>query len=108
MRHIAQHGIPDYFVRRHLPEFIAYWRERGESHHAWGARCLKHLLRQWRAEETDQFRRGQEVAMHSDWRPGQDAREGVVKHAHLRLAVSEGARADRALKSRGRGAAHRQ
>ena len=103
MRHIAQHGIPDYFVRRHLPEFIAYWRERGESHHAWGARFLKHLLRQWRAEETDQFRRDQEVAMHSDWRPSQDALEVLVKHANISLAFIEDAIAEFVLYWRERG-----
>src|SRR5690554_1363702 len=103
MRHIAQHGIPDYFVRRHLPEFIAYWRERGESHHAWGARFLKHLLRQWRAEETDQFRRDQEVAMHSTWRPSQDALEVLVKHANISLAFIEDAIAEFVLYWRERG-----
>ncbi|MDQ2076491.1 DnaT-like ssDNA-binding domain-containing protein [Marinimicrobium sp. ABcell2] len=91
MRHIAQHNIPDYFVRRQLPEFIAYWRERGETHHSWGAKFLKHLLRQWRAEESDQFRRDQEVPMRAEWRPSRDALEVLVKHANISLAFIEDA-----------------
>lgn len=92
MRHIAQHNIPDHFVRRQLPEFIAYWRERGESHHAWGAKFLKHLLRQWREEETQQqVRQNRETGMHSDWRPSRDALEVLVKHANISLAFIEDA-----------------
>jgi hypothetical protein len=92
MRHIAQHNIPDHFVREQLPEFIAYWRERGESHHAWGAKFLKHLLRQWREAQTEhQVRRDREVAMHSGWRPSRDALEVLVKHANISLAFIEDA-----------------
>jgi hypothetical protein len=91
MRHIAQHNIPDYFVRQQLPEFIAYWRERGEPHHAWGAKFLKHLLRQWREHETDIVRRDQDSAMHSGWRPSRDALEVLVKHADISLAFIEDA-----------------
>ncbi len=92
MRHIAQHNIPEHFVREQLPEFIAYWRERGESHHAWGAKFLKHLLRQWREAQTEhQTRRDHETAMHSQWRPSRDALEVLVKHANISLAFIEDA-----------------
>ncbi|WP_027330351.1 DnaT-like ssDNA-binding domain-containing protein [Marinimicrobium agarilyticum] len=92
MRHIAQHNIPEHFVREQLPEFIAYWRERGESHHAWGAKFLKHLLRQWREAQTEhQSRRDHEAAMHSQWRPSRDALEVLVKHANISLAFIEDA-----------------
>lgn len=91
MRHIAQHNIPEFFVRQQLPEFVAYWRERGEAHHAWGAKFLKHLLRQWRTRESDQFRREQEVPMHGSWRPSRDALEVLIKHANISLAFIEDA-----------------
>lgn len=91
MRHIAQHNIPDYFVRQQLPGFIVYWREKGEAQHSWGAKFLKHLLREWRNHESDQFRRDQEASMHSGWRPSQDALEVLVKHANISLAFVEDA-----------------
>ncbi|WP_347331463.1 DnaT-like ssDNA-binding domain-containing protein [Marinimicrobium locisalis] len=92
MRHIAQHNVPDHFVWEQLPEFIAYWRERGESHHAWGAKFLKHLLRQWREAQTEQqSRQDHEHAMHSQWRPSRDALEVLVKHANISLAFIEDA-----------------
>lgn len=102
LRRIAEHNIPEHFVRQQLPEFITYWRERGEISHAWGAKFLKHAVHQWRDHqtslarqardsETDFLQRDQEVAMYSDWRPSRDALEVLVKHANISLAFVEDA-----------------
>ncbi len=106
LRRIAEHSIPETFVREQLPEFITYWRERGEISHAWGARFLKHVLHQWRERETRDARQEREqrdtseaaflqpdlaVAMHSDWRPSKDALEVLVKHAGISRAFVEDA-----------------
>src|SRR5690606_28953237 len=106
LRRIAEHSIPETFVREQLPEFITYWRERGEISHAWGARFLKHVLHQWRERETRDARQEREqrdtseaaflqpdlaVAMHSDWRPSKDALEVLVKHASISRAFVEDA-----------------
>ncbi|WP_111642424.1 DnaT-like ssDNA-binding domain-containing protein [Marinimicrobium alkaliphilum] len=91
MAQIAQHNIPEFFVREQLPEFITYWRERAEAHHAWGSKFLKHLLRQWREREQSTQRRDQQVPMSSGWRPSRDALEVLVKHANISLAFIEDA-----------------
>ncbi len=102
MRQIAQYNIPEDFVRLQLPEFITYWRERGETSHSWGAKFLKDLLHKWRNHETqtakqqrnietDFIKRDQEIAMYSEWRPSQDALEVLVKHANISLAFVEDA-----------------
>ena len=102
LKRIKEHNIPDYFIRQQLPEFVTYWRERGEINHAWGAKFLKHLLHQWREtqtqiarqsrdSETDFIRQDQEIAMHSQWRPSKDALEVLVKHASVNLAFVEDA-----------------
>src|SRR5690606_38725580 len=94
LRRIAEHNIPATFIRLQIPEFITYWRERGEISHSWGARFLKHVVHQWREHQTAQARqirsdseaeflkRDQEVPMHSSWRPSRDALEVLVKHAN--------------------------
>jgi len=100
LKRIAEHNIPEYFIRQQLPEFVTYWRERGEIHHAWGAKFLKHVLHQWRETqteiarqqrdtETDFVKRDHEIAMHSQWRPSKDAFEVLVKHANISLAFVE-------------------
>lgn len=108
LRQIAQYNIPLDFVRLQVPEFVTYWRERGESNHSWGAKFLKDLLHKWRHYETQIARqqreaqernnrdrdteflqRDQEIAMHSQWRPSKDALEVLVKHASISLAFVE-------------------
>ena len=108
LRQIAQHNIPAEFVRQQVPEFVTYWRERGETSHSWGAKFLKDVLHKWRSYETQIARqkredserqvrerdteflnRDLETAMHSQWRPSKDALEVLVKHASISLAFVE-------------------
>lgn len=102
LRRVAEHNIPESFTRQQIPEFITYWRERGEISHSWGAKFLKHVLHQWREYQTglarqqrdseaDFLRRDLEVAMHSQWRPSRDALEVLVKHANISRAFVEDA-----------------
>lgn len=46
---IAQLGVPEHFVREQLPEFVTYWRERGESRHSFGSLFLKQVKSKWEA-----------------------------------------------------------
>lgn len=108
LRQIGQHNIPTEFVRQQVPEFVTYWRERGEPSHSWGAKFLKDILHKWRNFQTEmarseredkerqtrdrdtQFlRNDSEIAMHNNWRPSQDALEVLVKHANISLAFVE-------------------
>src|SRR5690606_39032128 len=106
LRRIGEHNIPETFAWEQLPEFVTYWRERGEISHAWGARFLKHVLHQWRETETREARQlreqreasetaflqpDQDIAMHRDWRPSRDALEVLVKHAGISRAFVEDA-----------------
>lgn len=102
LRQIAQHNIPEDFVRLQIPEFITYWRERGEASHSWGAKFLKDVLHKWRNHQTLQarharenneefLRRDQDVAMHIGWKPSKDALEVLVKHAGISYAFVEDA-----------------
>lgn len=102
LRQIAQHNIPADFIQQQVPEFITYWRERGETSHSWGAKFLKDVLHKWRNHQTlmarqarennEEFlRRDQDMPMHSGWRPSQDALEVLVKHANISYAFVEDA-----------------
>lgn len=102
LRQVAQHNIPEDFVRQQVPEFITYWRERGETSHSWGAKFLKDVLHKWRNHQTQMARqarenneeflkRDQDIAMHMSWRPSNDALEVLVKHANISYAFVEDA-----------------
>lgn len=70
-----QHGIPDQFTLSLVPEFIGYWRERGQTRFSWGNAFYKHVLRSWRAQQTQQGARELASQMHKDWCPSADAVE---------------------------------
>lgn len=91
MAQLAQYGIPDYFIRQQVPEFVTYWRERGEAHHSWGNKFLKQVVRRWREHQTGLFQRDQDIAMTSDWRPSRDALELLVRHSGISLSFVEDA-----------------
>ncbi|WP_346837549.1 DnaT-like ssDNA-binding domain-containing protein [Microbulbifer sp. SAOS-129_SWC] len=79
MARIAQLGVPEHFVREQLPEFVTYWRERGEPRHSFGALFLKQVKSKWEAYRATAQRK---QPLPQDWRPGADtlsklADEGV-------------------------------
>lgn len=70
---IREHGIPEQFVRALVPEFVTYWRERGDTSRAWGAKFQSHALRQYRQFQTDQARQqrqqSQQTTLPPNWQP---------------------------------------
>jgi hypothetical protein len=105
---LLQLGVPGEFAWQQLPEFIVYWRDRGETKHSWGSTFVKHVKKLWEHKQTDDARRlredqerrardrdteflqrDQETAMHHQWRPSREALEVLVKHANISLAFVE-------------------
>jgi len=88
---LAQHAIPREFALQQVPEFVTYWRERGEAHRSWGAKFLQHTLRQWRTFEQKRHSREQETAIHETWRPSADAMDILIRQAQVRREFIEDA-----------------
>ncbi|MBT8146930.1 MAG: hypothetical protein KJN90_08750, partial [Gammaproteobacteria bacterium] len=72
------HNIPDEFSLSLVPEFVSYWRDRGEARFSWGNAFFSHVRRRWREEQTRQGARELSSSMHRDWRPSMDALEILV------------------------------
>ncbi|PHS75270.1 MAG: hypothetical protein COB19_03940 [Porticoccus sp.] len=83
LQQLAQYNIPAAFIADQLPEFITYWTERGEPRYSWGSKFIKHVLRLWRAQQTETARRGQDTPMSRDWQPSQDAMEILTRQAAI-------------------------
>ncbi len=70
---IGEHAIPESFTRAQVPEFVSYWRERGDGQRAWGAKFQTHVLRRWRQHQTDQARlqknQSQQTTLPPNWQP---------------------------------------
>jgi len=88
---LAQHNIPDTFARDQVPEFVTYWRERGEPQRSWGSKFIQHVIRQWRQFEAQRNRQEQNSKINSDWSPSIDAMEVLTVHAGIRREFVEDA-----------------
>jgi hypothetical protein len=68
-----QHGVPDAFALSLVPGFVMYWRDRAQSRFSWGNAFYKHVLREWRMEQTRRGSAELDAPMSADWRPNPDA-----------------------------------
>lgn len=89
LRQLAQYGVPEAFVMQQVPEFVRYWRDRGEAHHAWGNRFLKQTLRVWREQEQHGARLRQSTGMAAGWVPGPDAVEILQRAGVSRTFIDD-------------------
>jgi len=72
------HNIPRQFALDQLEDFIYYWRERGESSHAWENKFRQHVMTNWRRQQqqrAEAFRQPETTGLDNSWRPSLDALE---------------------------------
>jgi len=100
-----QHNIPDEFIQRLVPEFIAYWRDRGQARFSWGNAFFKHVLKEWRNEQTRASKYELSTEMSESWRPSQDAIE-ILENSGVSGSFLEDAIPEFVLYWRERGLVH--
>jgi len=71
------HNIPRQFALDQLEDFIFYWRERGETSHAWENKFRQHVVGNWRRAQQSEAQGFQpkKDTLDKDWRPSPDAME---------------------------------
>ena len=72
------HNIPRQFAMDQLEDFIFYWRERGETSHAWENKFRQHVISNWRRDQQSRaqsFDVTPPAALDNQWRPSLDALE---------------------------------
>lgn len=74
---LNQLNIDRGFALAKLPEFITYWRDRGEVSYSWGAKFLKHVIREWQHHQNQTPFIDQSTqhasSMNKGWQPSPDA-----------------------------------
>ena len=76
------HNIPRQFALDQLEDFVFYWRERGETSHAWENKFRQHVVANWRRQQQQQaevFERAASAPLDSHWRPSADAMEIMLR-----------------------------
>ncbi|MGK2915130.1 MAG: DnaT-like ssDNA-binding domain-containing protein [Porticoccaceae bacterium] len=66
-----QAGINYNFVEDAIPEFVLYWRERGNSSSTWNSQFIQHVRRQWARYTSAVERDSEPRPMSADWQPGE-------------------------------------
>lgn len=88
-----QHGIADAFAQSLVPGFVLYWRDRAQSRFSWGNAFYKHVLREWRQEQTRRGASELETPMSAQWQPSGEAIDILcnagVSEAFIEDAVPE-------------------
>ena len=79
---LLQINIPEHFAREHVPEFVRYWRESGETQRAWGSKFIQYVKRQWTYQLQRSLRQQQATSLTAEWQPSQEvlsqiAHEGI-------------------------------
>ena len=76
------HTIPRQFALDQLEDFIFYWRERGDTSHAWENKFRQHVTNHWRRQQQHQaeaFRVPEATTLDNSWRPSADAMEILAR-----------------------------
>lgn len=73
-----QHNIPEEFILAQVPEFVAYWRDRGHARYSWGNAFLRRVKDEWRREQARRGMYERQTEMSPDWEPSLDALEILV------------------------------
>ena len=105
VRLCKQHSIPEDFVHKLVPEFVNYWRERGQSRFSWGNAFYKHVIREWREEQTRQGAHESASTMSAEWWPSVDA-TGILENSGISRSFIEDAVPEFVLYWRERGVTH--
>ncbi len=88
IKQCRQKNIPEDFIHEQVPGFVLYWRERRQSQFSWGNVFSKHVLREWRQEQTRRGANQLDSAMSAQWWPSEDAIE-ILQNAGISTAFIE-------------------
>jgi hypothetical protein len=105
VRLCKQHSIPEQFIHALIPEFVNYWRDRGQSRFSWGNAFYKHVLKEWRNEQTRKGAHESASTMSATWFPNPDAVE-ILENADINRSFIEDAVPEFVLYWQERGVVH--
>lgn len=81
---LERSGINREFIEDAIPEFVLYWRERGDSDGTWNSKFVVHIRRQW-ARYSNALEHEQEprpIAV--NWQPSEDVYD-ILRMANIDL-----------------------
>ncbi len=84
---IHQTGVSRAFIEDAIPEFVLYWREKGDASNTWNARFITHVKRQWARYQHSIENDIDPKPMSANWKPSQDVYD-VLRLARIDLTFA--------------------
>lgn len=81
-------NIPREFIEDAVPEFVLYWKERGDPGKIWNSKFISHVKLQWARFTTTLEHNNQPSRIPPNWQPSVDVYD-VLKLANIDLGFSE-------------------
>lgn len=81
-------GINYAFVEDAIPEFVVYWRERGDVSKTWNTKFINHVKRQWHRFKSALENDTEPRRIPENWRPSREVYD-VLKLAEIDLKFAE-------------------
>lgn len=79
---VQQGGVSPGFIEDAIPEFVLYWKEKGEVCATWNSRFITHINLQWKRFRSGLAHSTDPKRIAPNWRPSHEAAE-VLKLAHI-------------------------
>ena len=105
IKQCKQQNIPEDFVQQLVQGFVMYWRDRKQSRFSWGNAFYKHVLREWRSEQTRRGLSELDTEISAQWWPSEDALS-ILENADISRTFIEDAIPEFVLYWRERGASN--
>jgi hypothetical protein len=83
MEVLVKHAaISQQFMEDAIPEFVLYWKERGEASRTWNSKFIQHVRRQWNRYTATVENETVPKPIPADWQPGEDVYD-VLRLANI-------------------------
>lgn len=67
------HQVDSGFIDALIPEFIVFWRDKGDARSSWNSTFTQHVARRWKEHRYQQTEEAQTQALDRAWQPSIDA-----------------------------------
>jgi hypothetical protein len=83
-----QGGVKREFIEDAIPEFVLYWRERGDKHRTWNSKFVQHVRTQWIKYNAAIEHSNIPRAIAAQWQPSEDVFD-VLRLANIDIAFAK-------------------
>lgn len=79
---LERSGVTRAFIEDAVPEFVLYWRERGDSTNTWNSKFIAHIRRQWASFSSALEHDREPRPIPASWQPSEDVND-ILRMANI-------------------------